>query len=397
MWGAIKNDLFEFVNTVQTDTASSIAKVIQDDDDENSEEEEPPSAVEKAIQELNQSFTTFSEGVTSAHEKDFKKFMKKFSLSSNGSDIARILEWEDDVSKYYADLVPNKISADLFWGRYFFKRHIIETRGPDHGLDDDDEEELAWDEGGDKEGGEEGEGGGEEVSAAADDLAGVIEESTPSKQSTNRVDCVEGLGKVALKTETSALSGSPSHAPSTELVEENMQLKQRVVELEQEVQQLRRALTEAQSMKSTPAVPVASSSEVSFVDIATDTDKEDDKQYIQCSNSPQETSSGSDRPVLIDEDSDFPNNSQSNVVARKKHTASESTAEPTSTNLEVSADAIPSSKGSKEPTKESTPSSLPSASHAAPPTSEGEGASASAVGALPDLDEDEEGGWDSTW
>lgn len=66
---------------------------------------------------------------------------------------------------------------------------------------------MAWDEGGDKEGGEEGEGGGEEVSAAAaDDLAGVIEESTPSKQSTNRVDCVEGLGKVALKVPSVLLS-----------------------------------------------------------------------------------------------------------------------------------------------------------------------------------------------
>ena len=39
MWGAIKNDLFEIVNTVQTDAASSIAKVIKDEEDENSEEE----------------------------------------------------------------------------------------------------------------------------------------------------------------------------------------------------------------------------------------------------------------------------------------------------------------------------------------------------------------------
>ena len=45
--------------------------------------------------------------------------MRTFNLSSNGSDIARILEWEDNVSKFYGELVPDKISAETFWGRYF--------------------------------------------------------------------------------------------------------------------------------------------------------------------------------------------------------------------------------------------------------------------------------------
>ncbi|CAE7460915.1 unnamed protein product, partial [Symbiodinium microadriaticum] len=71
---------------------------------------------EKAIEQLRKTLSTFSENVSGKQEKEFQKFMSSFNLSSNGSDIARILEWEDNVSRYYADLVPNVISAEVFWG-----------------------------------------------------------------------------------------------------------------------------------------------------------------------------------------------------------------------------------------------------------------------------------------
>ena len=51
------------------------------------------------------------------HYEQYRNFLKTFSLSANAADIARILEWEEDVSMFYADLVPRDISAETFWAR----------------------------------------------------------------------------------------------------------------------------------------------------------------------------------------------------------------------------------------------------------------------------------------
>ena len=71
--------------------------------------------------------------------------MKTFSLSSNATDIANILDVEPDVSRYYAELVPTQGRPEEFWGRYYFRVLLI-TRGGVLGLGDDDEEEeeLVW-------------------------------------------------------------------------------------------------------------------------------------------------------------------------------------------------------------------------------------------------------------
>jgi len=83
--------------------------------------------------------------VEKKYHQDWKKFQGKFSLSSHSADIARILEWEDEVSKYYSDLVPSVISADIFWARYYFKLELINTKNPINGIEDEDEEDLSWD------------------------------------------------------------------------------------------------------------------------------------------------------------------------------------------------------------------------------------------------------------
>lgn len=92
--------------------------------------------------------------------------MKAFSLSSNASEIANILDVEPDVSRYYAELVPAQLNPEEFWGRYvvyilyffsvlflflhlatcrYFFRVLLITKGGVLGLEDDDEEEeLVW-------------------------------------------------------------------------------------------------------------------------------------------------------------------------------------------------------------------------------------------------------------
>lgn len=47
----------------------------------------------------------------------YKKFKKKFSLSSVSAEIAKILDEEMDVARFYAELVPIELQPEEFWGR----------------------------------------------------------------------------------------------------------------------------------------------------------------------------------------------------------------------------------------------------------------------------------------
>lgn len=47
----------------------------------------------------------------------YKKFKKKFSLSSVSAEIAKILDEEMDVARFYAELVPIELQPNEFWGR----------------------------------------------------------------------------------------------------------------------------------------------------------------------------------------------------------------------------------------------------------------------------------------
>jgi BSD domain len=97
-------------------------------------------------------------------------------LSSQGAEIAEVLDEETDVSRYYAELVPIKLTPEEFWARYalkcmsifvpyltrltfdissirlvvgdgprrYFFRLMLVNRGGIVTLDDEDEEELVW-------------------------------------------------------------------------------------------------------------------------------------------------------------------------------------------------------------------------------------------------------------
>ena len=70
--------------------------------------------------------------------------MKFFSVESKKDDIQAVLDEELDISRYYADLVPISVKPDHFWGRYFFRVHLVENDG-ELGLDEVVEEEGNWD------------------------------------------------------------------------------------------------------------------------------------------------------------------------------------------------------------------------------------------------------------
>jgi hypothetical protein len=138
MWAAIQSDLLDFVHTIKEDAT----KVINKATGEKDEEEEVMSMREKLVQDVKRSFDTYGTPLDEQHVKEFEKYMRQFSLSSQAADIAQLLDDEPDVSRYYAELVPAQISPDLFWARYFF-RLLLVSRGGVVDLDEDEEEE-AW-------------------------------------------------------------------------------------------------------------------------------------------------------------------------------------------------------------------------------------------------------------
>jgi BSD domain len=164
MWSAslvsaIKSDLLDFVTTIQSDTQSTLAKVIGEEIDEEAEE---ISFRERKLLDIKRSFNTYSIPVEEENQKEYDKFLKTFSLSTYAVEIAGtilillqllsghgllfstgILDEEVDVSRYYAELVPVKITPDEFWSRYFFKLMLLMRHGIAP-LDDDDDEDIAW-------------------------------------------------------------------------------------------------------------------------------------------------------------------------------------------------------------------------------------------------------------
>lgn len=191
-------------------------------------------------------------------------------------------------------------------------------------------------------------------------------------------------------------------AENGRLRSENTILRNRVEALEKDVHRLEAALAEAQSKRNTktndqPSAPGSSLSEISFVDmvssspdIVTDTDKE---EFVQCPSPHETTSSGSDRAVVIHEDFE---SAKPRGVTRKKapdNIALSATdrAPPPDTSAIKSYFSSSLADDCVSLEKEEV------ASRSHPPIPSGESGGVAPTG-LPDLEEDDdEGGWDSTW
>ncbi len=140
-WNSLKADLFDFVNTITEDTSKALIF-----DPETNEETSNNNLREQMLIDCRRSYNTYANPVDEIHCKEYDKYLKNFSLAMYGNEIAKLLDDEPDVSRYYAELVPKELKPDEFWSRYFFKIMIM-NRGSVINLDDEyDDEDLAWEE-----------------------------------------------------------------------------------------------------------------------------------------------------------------------------------------------------------------------------------------------------------
>lgn len=139
MWSAITTDFYDFVNTITEDTSKLVTKAIGEEE----EEDEEVNIRERMLLDTRRSFLTYSTSIEEVHMKEFDKFLRNFALGSQATEIANVLDLEPEVSRYYAELVPIKISPEEFWARYFFRIMLV-NRGGVMDLDDEEEEELEW-------------------------------------------------------------------------------------------------------------------------------------------------------------------------------------------------------------------------------------------------------------
>eukprot|EP01031_Cornospumella_fuschlensis_P029590 gene29590-35719_t len=201
MWSAIKSDLLDFVTTIQADTSKTLNKVLGEEDDEQEEE----SLQAKLIADLRRSYETYANPLRENRQKDFERFKKHFSLAGHAQEIGAVLDAESEVSRFYAELVPLQVSAEIFWARYFFRLKLLTRLGRvNFEEEDEEEEELVWD--------EEGEGQGEGDDASPVPLATAsleLELKTELKVKDTRISQLEAENK-NLKDTVSSLSARVS-------------------------------------------------------------------------------------------------------------------------------------------------------------------------------------------
>lgn len=160
MWTAIKSDLFEFVSTVQQETSKTIHLL-------HSSNEEPASThnrVEEKLKALRESRDTFSQvcsrysyarvtfvqEISKDDEEPFHIFRAHFSLGSEASAVRHLLDSSPHIASHYHSLVPQHLSAEEFWTRYFYRASkITSSRGGSSNslsleLLEDEEEEIGW-------------------------------------------------------------------------------------------------------------------------------------------------------------------------------------------------------------------------------------------------------------
>jgi len=139
-WNTLKADLFDFVNTITEDTSKALIFDAEENDETNN------NLREQMLVDCRRSYNTYSNPVDEIHHKEYDKYFKNFSLAMYGAEVAKLLDDEPDVSRYYAELVPNELKPEEFWSRYFFKIMVL-NRGSVVNLDDEyDDEDLAWEE-----------------------------------------------------------------------------------------------------------------------------------------------------------------------------------------------------------------------------------------------------------
>ncbi|CAM9444203.1 unnamed protein product, partial [Sphacelaria rigidula] len=137
MWGILKRDLGEFVTTLQDDVAVITSAITQgggDDDgyesyssEEGSMTRPPTSAAFRAVRA---DVKTYSEEVTESEADGYATFMKTFDVGSKTDEISTLLKEDAVVAAIHTRLVPEHVSYDDFWSRYFFRTEMVAKGRP---------------------------------------------------------------------------------------------------------------------------------------------------------------------------------------------------------------------------------------------------------------------------
>lgn len=107
-------DIKEFGTTIKADTEKVLESVAQ-------EIGTSTSSGSRASGDATSAQSAFKIDINAKDEEAFREFMKNFDLESKKSEIASLLASNTHVHALYQQLVPTEISADEFWGRYFWK------------------------------------------------------------------------------------------------------------------------------------------------------------------------------------------------------------------------------------------------------------------------------------
>jgi len=159
MWNLLTKDISEFVQTVKSDTTTTIKEVVQRIP--TIEERLPNKTVEKnqsiknqdgALIALQTDLKTYTEAISEKEVADFHVFLKKFDISSKTSEISELLQNNAVMAQLHTQLVPESIPYEDFWTRYFYR--LGRLRNPRAAMalsPDESDDELGW-------GGEDAEG-----------------------------------------------------------------------------------------------------------------------------------------------------------------------------------------------------------------------------------------------
>ncbi|RYG59614.1 hypothetical protein EON64_20060, partial [archaeon] len=61
--------------------------------------------------------------------------------ANRDGSLQAVLDAESEVSRFYAELVPLQLSAEVFWARYFFRLKLLTRLGRVNFEEEDEEEE----------------------------------------------------------------------------------------------------------------------------------------------------------------------------------------------------------------------------------------------------------------
>lgn len=275
-----KRELNEFVSTVKEDTSYALStaaeKLAQLNQDASSEDKDASLNAASASLKLAKipDFETFLEVdlESGEHLAGFEDFASSFQLSSREDQIKAASETLLDLYDAY---VPDRMTHEDFWLRYFYFQHVQRRARLLAGdIGQQDEEELSW---GDEEEEDDDIDEGEDSNSSDSDDGDELEKRPKSRTKVSQSDEDDGdsidgkikaRGKSGAKARSaagnmvpaSALSEAKTRAALAEQTVEDLrtqieQLKTRVADLENENQTLRneRARYEAASGRSSPA------------------------------------------------------------------------------------------------------------------------------------------------